>query len=257
MKWPNRISFGTARVVIGAMLGLSLVAGLLARRAIEPYLPTNALDSVALLPPPPSIEPVEQAADLAAVRAAFAATPERERHRAEVEAALVPERFAPALGKWFVPGRLPKTAHLLERAKLCARAPVHTAKEYWKRQRPYELDASLRFGRKPESSYSYPSGHSTVGTLLALVLAELVPDRREAILAIGRRIGWDRVRTAKHFPSDVYAGRTLGQAIFRALQANPEFCHDLEAAKAEIAAARQTTSVPAAGGAMHSGSGGF
>lgn len=233
------------RARLAHFLWLNLALALIAAHAVEPYLPTNAVDSVALLPPPPSIEAVEQATDLAAVRAAFKATPERERRRAEAEAALVPERFAPVIGEWFVPARLPATAHLLERAKLCARAPVAHAKENWKRQRPYELDARLRFGGKPESTYSYPSGHSTVGTIQALVLAEVVPDRREAILALGRRIGWDRVRTAKHFPSDVYAGRTLGQAIFRALQANAEFQRDLQAAKAEVAAARQAATVPA------------
>lgn len=224
---------------------LILALALWGARAVEPYLATNALDSIALLPPPPSIEAVEQAADLAAVRAAFKATPEAERLRAEAEASLVVDRFAPVIGEWFVPDRLPKTAHLLERAKLCARAPVAAAKEFWKRPRPYELDAELRFGHKPESSYSYPSGHSTVGTVQALVLAALVPDRRDAILERGRRIGWDRVRTGKHFPSDVYAGRTLGQAIFRALQSNAEFQRDLEAAKAEVAAARQAALAPA------------
>lgn len=235
----------TRRARVASFLWLNLAVALVAARAVEPYLATNAVDSVALLPPPPSIEAVEQATDLAAVRAAFKATPERERWRAEMEAPLVLERFAPVIGEWFVPARLPKTAHLMERAKLCARAPVAAAKEHWKRQRPYELDARLRFGGKPESSYSYPSGHATVGTIQALVLAELFPERREAILALGRRIGWDRVRTAKHFPSDVYAGRTLGQAVFRALQTNAEFQRDLEAAKAEVAAARETAAATA------------
>lgn len=230
----------TRRAGVASFLWLNLALALVATRAVEPYLATNAVDSVALLPPPPSIEAVEQATDMAAVRAAFKATPEHERERAEAEATLVPERFAPVIGEWFVPARLPRTAHLMQRAKLCARAPVAAAKEHWKRPRPYELDARLRFGSKPESSYSYPSGHATVGTIQALVLAELFPERREAILALGRRIGWDRVRTAKHFPSDVYAGRTLGQAIFRALQTNAEFQRDLEAAKAEVAAARAT-----------------
>ncbi|MCX8090951.1 MAG: phosphatase PAP2 family protein [Verrucomicrobiae bacterium] len=241
MKRPA-ISHGRRRRFGAAsFLWLNLAVALLAARAVEPYLATNAVDSIALLPPPPSLEAVEQATDLAAVHAAFEATPEDERWRAEREAPLVPERFAPVIGEWFDTKRLPKTAHLLERAKLCARAPVAAAKEHWKRPRPYELDARLRFGGKPESTWSYPSGHSTVGTLQALVLAELFPERREAILAIGRRIGWDRVRTAKHFPSDVYAGRTLGQAIFRALQTNAAFQRDLEAARAEVTAAQRGT----------------
>ena len=72
----------------------------------------------------------------------------------------------------------------------------------------------------------------------ALLLAELFPERKEAILAIGRNIGWDRVLIGKHFPTDIYAGRMLGQAIVRELLANPAFQHDLAEAKAEVQAAQ-------------------
>jgi acid phosphatase (class A) len=72
-----------------------------------------------------------------------------------------------------------------------------------------------------------------------MLLAELFPDRKEAILATGRDIGWDRVLLGKHFPTDIYAGRVLGQAIVRELLANPAFQHDLAEAKAEMRAAQQ------------------
>ena len=101
----------------------------------------------------------------------------------------------------------------------------------------YQIDPSLSFG-EPEGTNSYPSGHSTVGTVDALVLAELFPEKRAAILALGRQIGWDRVLTGYHFLTDVRAGRVLGQAIVRELMANPAFQHDLAEAKAEIAAAK-------------------
>ena len=107
-----------------------------------------------------------------------------------------------------------------------------------KRKRPHQLDERLSLGA-PESSYGYPSGHSTRGTVYALLLAELFPDRKEAILVVGRNIGWDRVLIGKHFPTDIYAGRVLGQAIFRKLQASPFFQHDLAEAKAEVEAAEQ------------------
>ncbi len=38
----------------------------------------------------------------------------------------------------------------------------------------------------------------------------------------------------KHFPTDVQAGRVLGQAIMRELMANPAFQHDFAAAKEEV-----------------------
>jgi acid phosphatase (class A) len=61
--------------------------------------------------------------------------------------------------------------------------------------------------------------------VFALLLAELFPDKRDALLAISRGIGWRRV-----------LGRVLGQAIVREFLANPAFQHDLAEAKAELAA---------------------
>lgn len=72
-----------------------------------------------------------------------------------------------------------------------------------------------------------------------MVLAEVFADKKEAILAIGRDIGWDRVLIGKHFPTDIYAGRVLAQAIFRELQASPAFQQDLAKAKAEVEAAHR------------------
>jgi acid phosphatase (class A) len=146
--------------------------------------------------------------------------------------------FAQAIGPVFQPGKLPKTEALLAQIKKDIREPINTPKNHWKRLRPYQMDASLTFGQ-PESSFSYPSGHSTVGTVEALVLAELFPEKREAILELGRQIGWDRVLTGYHFLTDVRAGRVLGQAIVREMMDNPFFQHDLAEAKAEIAAATQ------------------
>jgi acid phosphatase (class A) len=70
----------------------------------------------------------------------------------------------------------------------------------------------------------------------ALLLTELFPEQSEAILAVGRNMGWDRVLIGKHFPTDVYAGRVLGRAIVRELLASPAFRHDLAEAKAEVQA---------------------
>jgi acid phosphatase (class A) len=68
----------------------------------------------------------------------------------------------------------------------------------------------------------------------SLVVAELFPENKEAVLDIGRNIGWDRVLIGKHFPTDVYAGRVLGYAIVRELHSSTLFQHDLEQAMAEI-----------------------
>jgi acid phosphatase (class A) len=71
--------------------------------------------------------------------------------------------------------------------------------------------------------------------VFGLLLAELFPDRKDAILEEGRNIGWHRVEIGRHYPTDIYAGRTLAQAIVRELKANPAFQTDLAKVKDELA----------------------
>jgi len=57
---------------------------------------------------------------------------------------------------------------------------------------------------------AYPSGHPTFGTVEAALLSELFSQHAEAILETGRNFGRHRKLAGKHYPTDVYAGRTLG-----------------------------------------------
>jgi acid phosphatase (class A) len=202
------------------------------------YLTPGHPDGVALLAPPPAPGSAEEAADLASARAIFKARTPAEQDRAFKDASLSIFLFEPAIGPFFQPGKLPKTEALFQKVRTNITEAINIPKDHWKRRRPYELDESLMVGR-PEKSFSYPSGHSTRGTVQALLLAELFPEQKDAILEFGRQIGWDRVLIGKHFPTDINAGRVLGQAMMRELLASPAFQHDLAKAKAEARAARQ------------------
>jgi len=205
------------------------------------YLAPGHPDGVALLAPPPAAGSAEEAADLASARAVFNARTPAEAARAAKDDGLSLFLFAPAIGPFLQPGKLPKTEALFHKVKKDITDPINISKDHWQRRRPYQMDERLSDG-PPEKSFGYPSGHSTRGTVYALVLAEVFPDRKEAILAIGRDIGWDRVLIGKHFPTDIYAGRVLAQAIVRELLASPAFQHDLAEAKAEAQAANASRS---------------
>ncbi len=196
------------------------------------YLTDGHPDGIALLAPPPTPDSAEQVADMATVRSVFKARTPEETRRAGNHNDLSLFVFAVAAGPNLSPGKLPKTEELYQKVKKEIGDTINVAKDHWKRKRPYELDSTLTFG-KPENSASYPSGHSTRGTVYAMMLAEVFPDKQEEILSIGREIGWDRVLIGKHFPTDIYAGRVLGKAIFRELMASPAFQADLAAAKEE------------------------
>ncbi len=134
---------------------------------------------------------------------------------------------------------------------------VEAAKTAFRRNRPYVGAPDTRtcdprtLGSVGGStggvlSYSYPSGHAAQGRLVADVLAAAVPTRAAVLAAWGDRLGDNRVVCRVHWPSDIVAGRKLGDAMFAALQADPAFRADLAAARAELARAPAARNCPAA-----------
>jgi acid phosphatase (class A) len=202
------------------------------------YLTGKKPNAIELLAPPPLPDSPEQAADMAEVRAVFHAATSNEIAAAYSEKNFSIFNFTPAIGDFFVAGKFPKTEAFFENVQTDAAAVTDNAKDFYKRPRPYVVDPTLING-KLEKSFSYPSGHSTESMVLALVLADLFPDKRDALIAEARTIGWHRVQTARHYPTDIYAGRVLAQAIVKQLEKNDDFQKDLAAAKAEIAAAQK------------------
>jgi acid phosphatase (class A) len=221
------------------LLALTLMPSHAAETAPH-YLVNGDPHALVLLAPPPLAGSAEQAADLAEVRMVSHDAPSN-----EVAAALVENKgveldyFTPVVGEFLVSGELPKTKAFLKRVHQDAAQVVNDAKDHWQRPRPYMADPSLAPAGKLQKSFSYPSGHSTESMTLALVLADLFPDKRDALAAEARSIGWHRVEIARHYPTDIYAGRVLAQAIVRAMEANPEFQKDLAEAKMEIAAIKK------------------
>lgn len=150
--------------------------------------------------------------------------------------------FACAVGAELSTAKTPATARLVGRGVLDAVEASRAAKQIYKRQRPFvPTDAPICIAREDDliASYSYPSGHSTSGWIYALLLAEIAPDRTAQILNRGRAFGESRVVCGVHWKTDVEAGRDAGTSAFVILQSNPEFRADLEAARAEVAAARR------------------
>jgi len=221
------------------LVGLATVVFARASLAASGYLPAGQPDVVALLAPPPEANSPEQATDLAAVEAAFKNRTKADEQLGKAQKEITFYSFAPVIGPVLDVEKLPQTTALFEKVAKDNKQAIGAGKDHWKRQRPYEIDTSLLHGDK-EPSPGYPSGHSTHGTVYALLLAELFPEKRDEILKYGREIGWRRVVTGKHYPTDIYAGRVLGQAIVRQLHANPEFEHDFAAVKAEINAESRT-----------------
>lgn len=81
---------------------------------------------------------------------------------------------------------------------------------------------------------SYPSGHTTEGWAVALLLAEINPAKQQQILKKGYEYGQSRIICGAHWHSDVQAGYLLGSVVFSALNANDDFRALINQAKKEL-----------------------
>jgi len=151
--------------------------------------------------------------------------------RASSEVELTPDAFAEAAGGALDRDHRPLTRALLDEAEQEARQVYGPLKKRFARPRPYDADQRVEPAIAREPSFAFPSGHAVRGMLHALLLAELAPARREALLERGRQIGFDRVRGGVHWPSDVEAGQRLGVALAAARLADRDFRARLEAAR--------------------------
>ena len=201
------------------------------------YLTDNWPEARNLLAAPPLAGSPEQTADLETVRAVYRSAGSNDITAAYAEKKFSVFNFTPEVGAYFQSNSLPRTAAFFHKVQSDAATIADAEKDFFMRPRPYVTDTNLANG-KLEKSFSFPSGHSTESMVLALVLADLVTGQRDAILDHARWIGWHRVQIARHYPTDIYAGRVLAQAIVRQMKQNAAFKADFEAVRAEMAAAR-------------------
>jgi len=65
---------------------------------------------------------------------------------------------------------------------------------------------------------SYPSGHSTQGMLIAMVLSDMYPDHQYNFMGLGKDISYSRNVARAHYPSDSKFGELLGEEMFKYLK---------------------------------------
>ncbi|MBT2134371.1 phosphatase PAP2 family protein [Croceibacterium sp. LX-88] len=208
------------------------------------YLPREALpDSLALLPPPPEAGSAAMERD---EQAREATVPVRNTPRwalaasdADLNFPHAGNLFSCAAGIPIGPDTTPKLYALLGRMLIDVGLSTYKAKTHYNRPRPFVTHGEGTCYPPDEDLLrhdgSYPSGHSAAGWGWALVLAELMPDRADAILQRGRDFGQSRVICDAHWQSDVEAGRVIASGTVARLHADPAFQADLAAVRQELA----------------------
>ena len=211
------------------------------------YLDRKVLpDSLALVSAPPAADSPAFAADqevyqrtrplLSGARGQLAA------RDARLEFPQALEAFACAADLDITESATPHLYTLLRRTLVDAGLSTYRAKDHHQRTRPFALNrqASCTPAEEPKLAKdgSYPSGHSAVGWAWGLVLAELMPERADALLQRSYAFGQSRVVCGVHWQSDVDAGRVVGAAAVARQHADATFQAQLRAAAAEIRESR-------------------
>jgi acid phosphatase (class A) len=211
------------------------------------YLPRNALpNSLALLPSPPAAGSAALAYDEETSRKALTLRGTPRWTLANEDANLMfPQAagtFSCALNAPITEEDTPHLYMLLRRTLMDAATSTNKAKDHYMRTRPFAVNKEpicpTDEGKPYIKGGSFPSGHTATGWAWALILSEISPEQTDAILARGRVFGESRMICNVHWQSDVTEGRFMGAATVARLHADPTFRADLEAAKAELAAAR-------------------
>lgn len=218
------------------------------------YLAPDNLRALAdTVPPPPSLgsdaESADKAASLALRRFENTDRWLLATSHAEVRTPFALQHFDCALGVRFSPqdNAAPATARLLHKLFEDAEAASTLVKARQFRARPVGDDAERQacqtVSPAGRNSASYPSGSATVGAAYGAAIAAIAPDSAPAAREIGQQIAISRAICGMHYPADVRAGMTLGQAVFDQAMQSPQFAADLAAARAELVTlrARQQT----------------
>ncbi|TPN46463.1 MULTISPECIES: phosphatase PAP2 family protein [unclassified Mesorhizobium] len=200
----------------------------------KPFVTNKDVDLTMILPPPPANDSAETKAELGEVLTLqVTRTPEMEA-RAVADAEENVWRFADVMGPNFSAEKLPKFSAFFDRVVATEGAVVDPAKDIWKRPRPHQLSDLVKPAVKLSSSGSWPSGHATVGTMIGIILADMVPERRAEIMARAAEYAHNRVVGGIHYPSDVEMGKISGSVIAAVLLNRDDFKAEYEVARAEL-----------------------
>jgi len=226
------------------VVALPFVAPVLAQDEPRGYLGDSARDLAAAIGPPPTAGSPAALADRAKFRASIAGVGSAEWNRAAADAVEGPAiiaRMECASGRMLDQTTAPSAMTLLIKAQVDLSVPLRGLKLRYNRPRPYVGDdpsTPICEPVTPEArslGQSYPSGHAAEAALDGYILASLLPDRAMTILMRGFQYGDERVACRVHNLSDVEAGQRLAAIVFRKLQGDARFRHDMVRARQEVA----------------------
>lgn len=224
------------KIALAALL--SVVATSAYAISDKPYMAPDAVDFATLIPPPPAEEsPLGKLDDQFILDAQKNMTPQK---MADIQRDFAQDVFVvgqPVLGPNFSKEKLPMTDAFFAKIIKEAGVGVGPLKQKYKKIRPFQYDKNIH---TPENiaaksmGPTFPSGHSTTGAISAILLSQMIPEKREVLYARGWEYGVNRVMSGAAYPSDWDAAHMIAELAVNQMMKNPDFQADFQQVKAEV-----------------------
>jgi acid phosphatase (class A) len=204
----------------------------------KPYLAESDAEFANLLPPPPAEGSPGDRRD--------------KRRVLELQKGLTPERLASiqadteqsvyrvageVLGPSFTKESFPLAGAFFDKVNRDSAVGVRTIKQKYKRLRPFQANKDIQTPPNIAAASqgpTYPSGHSTFGVEVALLLGMMVPEKRTELFARGWQYGEQRVASGVAYPSDWEGGHIGATVMVTLMLQKPEFRADFDVVKTEV-----------------------
>jgi acid phosphatase (class A) len=204
----------------------------------KPYITASDVDFPALLPPPPPEDSPAGKRDLQTIldlqknmtpqrMAAIQADTEQTVYRVAGE----------ILGPNFTKENFPMAGPFFDKVRNDSGVGIGPIKQKYKKVRPFQYSKDVKTPEniaKASGGPTYPSGHSTFGAEVAILMGMMVPEKREALYARGWEYGINRITSGAAYPSDWEGGHISATLAVNQMMKNPEFQADFKAVKAEV-----------------------
>ncbi|MDD4003692.1 MAG: phosphatase PAP2 family protein [Elusimicrobiaceae bacterium] len=104
-------------------------------------------------------------------------------------------------------------------------------KNRYKRPRPFRMDSTIDPCLGRIGGYSYPSGHAAISRMFGRLLADLVPAQRKVFMDQADQCALYRVIGGVHNPSDIEAGKLVGDIKYEQFLRDPDTSAQIESLK--------------------------